>query len=155
MLWYRVSVIICAVVPTIVGPFLIWAYAPLILSHFWIGVPIGAIFLSCGFLAAVGVFEAVGERFSRMFNFNYGQARAWGSFGYAIMALVAGFTFVKNPHLNFWLGSVLGFILLLILIFWKSKEKFDIQRHIVEGDSDLVHPHPKWADYLMARCAVP
>ncbi|RRJ46214.1 MFS transporter, partial [Pseudomonas aeruginosa] len=129
----RGLLIFCAIFSTLVGPFFIWVYAPLIQSHFWIGVPIGAIFLSCGFLAAVGVFEAVGERFSRMFNFNYGQARAWGSFGYAIMALVAGFTFVKNPHLNFWLGSVLGFILLLILIFWKSKKEIDIKEHIEEG----------------------
>ncbi|MEJ7477585.1 MFS transporter, partial [Staphylococcus saprophyticus] len=85
---------------------------PLIQNVFWLGVALGAIFLSCGFLAAVGAYEAVGERFSRFFNFNYGQARAWGSFGYAVMALVAGFTFVINPHLNFWLGSLLGLILL-------------------------------------------
>ncbi|WP_270232693.1 MFS transporter [Staphylococcus warneri] len=147
----RGLLIFCAIFSTLVGPFFIWVYAPLIQSHFWIGVPIGAIFLSCGFLAAVGVFEAVGERFSRMFNFNYGQARAWGSFGYAVMALVAGFTFVKNPQLNFWLGSVLGFILLLILIFWKSKKEIDIKEHIEEGDSEAVPSFNKIVSLLKVK----
>lgn len=55
----------------------------------------GALFLSAGYLASVGVFEAVSERFSRLFGFEYGQARAWGSFGYALVALLAGFLFVK------------------------------------------------------------
>ncbi|HAR0835060.1 TPA: MFS transporter, partial [Enterococcus faecium] len=72
-------------------------------------------------LASVGVFEAVSERFSRLFGFEYGQARAWGSFGYALVALLAGFLFVKNPHLNFWAGSFFGSLLLLNLLFWNPK----------------------------------
>ena len=43
---------------------------------------------------------------SRRFGFEYGQARAWGSFGYAVAALIAGFMFTLNAYLIFWIGSV-------------------------------------------------
>ncbi|ADC88581.1 MULTISPECIES: MFS transporter [Staphylococcus] len=134
----RSLLIFCSLFSTFVGPFFIWLYAPLIQNVFWLGVALGAIFLSCGFLAAVGAYEAVGERFSRFFNFNYGQARAWGSFGYAVMALVAGFTFVINPHLNFWLGSLLGLILLLTIIFWKSDEEINAKERIEDNEDEAV-----------------
>lgn len=112
-----------AIISTLIGPFFIWVYAPLLLNHFMIGVWIGAVVLSTGFLSAVGILEAVTERFSRVFSFEYGQARAWGSFGYAIVALLAGIFFVINPHLNFWFGSLFGLLLLLILLFWVPKEE--------------------------------
>ena len=32
----------------------------------------------------------------------------WCSAGYALFALVAGFLFSIDPHLNFWTGSVMG-----------------------------------------------
>ncbi|WP_420877641.1 MFS transporter [Staphylococcus petrasii] len=134
----RTLLIFCSLFSTFVGPFFIWIYAPLIQSNYWLGVIVGAIFLSCGFLAAVGAYEAVGERFSRFFNFNYGQSRAWGSFGYAVMALVAGFTFVINPHLNFWLGSIIGFILLLVLIFWKTDAEQRAKDNIEHNEEDSI-----------------
>ncbi len=119
----RSLLIFCATMSTLVGPFFIWIYAPLIQNHFTIGIIVGSLFLSAGFLSAAGIYEAVSERFSRYFDFKYGQARAWGSFGYAISALVAGFLFVKNPEYNFWIGSILGLFLLLNLIFWKPKQE--------------------------------
>lgn len=36
-----------------------------------------------------------------------------------MVALVAGFLFTANPHLNFIMGSVFGIALLLIQLFWK------------------------------------
>lgn len=115
----RHLLICAATISTLVGPFFIWVYAPLLNSNFLLGLIIGSIVLSSGFLAAVGVYEAVTERFSRLFNFEYGQARAWGSFGYAMVALLAGFLFVISPDLNFWVGSAFGSLLLINLIFWK------------------------------------
>ncbi|MFD1670761.1 MFS transporter [Agrilactobacillus yilanensis] len=117
----RYLLIFSGVMATLVGPFFIWIYAPLIQSQFTLGVIIGSIVLSAGFLAMAGIFEAVTERFSRLFDFEYGQARAWGSFGYALVALLAGFLFVISPNLNFWFGSIFGFLLLLNLLFWKPK----------------------------------
>lgn len=64
---------------------------------------------------------------SRKHGFEYGQARAWGSFGYAIVALVAGFNFTVNPAINFWLGSAFGVLLLFILVLWKEPEAPDTE----------------------------
>lgn len=129
----RSLLIFCATISTLVGPFFIWIYAPLIQNHFTIGIIVGSLFLSAGFLSAAGIYEAVSERFSRYFDFKYGQARAWGSFGYAISALTAGFLFVKNPEYNFWIGSILGLFLLLNLIFWKPKQE-DRAKDVIRND---------------------
>ncbi|MDT3767953.1 oligosaccharide MFS transporter [Gleimia hominis] len=102
----------------LVGPFAQWIYRPLLESHFYLGAVAGAIFLSAAFLGSCGLFEAFVERLSRYTNFEFGQARMWGSFGYAIVALIAGFLFTVNPLLNFWIGSALGLLLLLIQLFW-------------------------------------
>lgn len=136
----RSLLIFCATMSTLVGPFFIWIYAPLIQNHFTIGIIVGSLFLSAGFLSAAGIYEAVSERFSRYFDFKYGQARAWGSFGYAISALVAGFLFVKNPEYNFWIGSILGLFLLLNLIFWKPKQEDKAKDEILDEDVDSSIP---------------
>ncbi|MDO4680589.1 MAG: MFS transporter [Aerococcus sp.] len=117
-----------SVLTTLVGPFFIYVYEPLIRSNFAMGLVAGSIFLSAGFLASVGVFEAVAERYSRLFHFEYGQARAWGSFGYAVVALLAGYLFVINPHLNFWCGSFFGLLLLLNVVFWRPEKNYDEKR---------------------------
>ena len=71
-------------------------------------------------MAGCSLFEAVTERYSRKFGFEYGQSRAWGSFGYAIVALCAGFLFNINPLLNFWVGSICGLGMLCIYAFLGS-----------------------------------
>ncbi|MBF0738951.1 MFS transporter [Staphylococcus arlettae] len=119
----RTLLIFCSTLSVLVGPFFVWLYGPLIESNFLVALFLGSLFLSAGFLSAAGIYEAVAEKFSRFFNFKYGQARAWGSFGYAVAALVAGFLFVINPNLNFWVGSLLGVFLLLVLVFWKPKNE--------------------------------
>lgn len=109
---------ICA---ALVGPFFIYAYEPMLNSNFTFGLVVGSIFLSAGFLATTGIYEALVERFSRVFKFEYGQARAWGSFGYAVVALLAGHLFVINPDINFWVGSFFGVLLLLNVCLWVPK----------------------------------
>ncbi|WP_323703802.1 MFS transporter [Mammaliicoccus sp. Dog046] len=136
----RTLLIFCATMSTLVAPFFIWIYAPLIQSNFSLGIVLGSLFLSAAFLSAAGIYEAVSERFSRYFDFKYGQARAWGSFGYAIFALIAGFLFVKNPDYNFWLGSLLGLFLLLNLIFWKPESENKAKREIINDDTDASIP---------------
>lgn len=117
----RHLLIFSGVCAALVGPFFIYAYEPMLHSNFTIGLVVGSIFLSAGFLATTGIYEALVERFSRVFKFEYGQARAWGSFGYAVVALLAGHLFVINPDLNFWIGSIFGVILLLNLCLWVPK----------------------------------
>lgn len=133
----RNLLIFCAVIASMIDPFFVWVYAPLLKSLFLLGIIAGAIVFSSAFIAAAGVFEAVAERFSRQFEFQYGWARSWGSFGYALAALLAGFLFAINPYLNFWVGSLFGILLLLNLIFWKPKAERALsleQTHQVNTD---------------------
>ncbi len=109
-----------AAISALVAPFMIFVYEPLLKSNFMLGVVLGSIVLSAGFMAGVGLLEALAERFSRRYNFEYGQARMWGSFGYAIVALIAGFLFTIDPHLNFYVGSLIGIVNLLLVVLWKS-----------------------------------
>ena len=83
----RKLVIVVSVIAACVGPFVQFVYAPMILAGGttrWIGALIGSIVLSAGFMSGCSLFEAVTERYSRKFGFEYGQSRAWGSFGYAL-----------------------------------------------------------------------
>ena len=116
----RTMQVIIAAMSALVAPFMIWVYEPLLKSNYMLGVVVGAIVLSAGFMAGVGLLEALSERFSRRYNFEYGQARMWGSFGYAIAALIAGFLFNVDPHYNFWVGSAIGIVNLLLVVLWKA-----------------------------------
>ena len=104
-----------------VGPFFTWVYAPMLAANFYVGAAIGAVYLSVSFLAACPVLEAVTERLSRRYSFEYGQARAWGSFGYAVSALCAGFLFTMNPNLIFWTSSAVAVIELIVLLALKPE----------------------------------
>ena len=99
------------------APFFTWGYVPMLEANFYVGAMVGAVYLATAYLAACPVFEAVTERLSRRYSFEYGQARAWGSFGYAVSALLAGFLFTINPYLVFWTGSAVALVLLLVMIF--------------------------------------
>ncbi|MGX7025235.1 MFS transporter [Vagococcus hydrophili] len=139
----RHLLIFTSCVSSLVGPFFIYIYGPLLKNNFTVGLGVGALFLSAGYLSAVGIFEAVSERFSRLFDFEYGQARAWGSLGYAVVALVAGFLFVKNPALNFWAGSFFGILLLLNLLFWKPKKEREENETLANEEAEASVPSIK------------
>ena len=105
-------------------------------ANFYVGAVVGAIYLAVSYLAACPVFEAVTERMSRRYHFEYGQARAWGSFGYAISALAAGFLFTVNPYLVFWTGSVVSTVLFLLLLFVKPENNAEnLARYEDKGES--------------------
>ena len=120
----------------LVGPFFTWVYVPLLSSNFYAGAVIGAVYLAVSFLAACPVFEAVTERLSRRFSFEFGQARAWGSFGYAISALCAGFLFTINPNLIFWTGSAVAAVNFFIVLTMRPENKPELcQPYEVKTDS--------------------
>ncbi|RSX54331.1 galactoside permease [Bifidobacterium goeldii] len=122
----RNLVIVTSIIAALVGPFVQFIYHPMLMAGGnirWAGALIGSIVLSAGFMAACSLLEAVTERYSRKFNFEYGQSRAWGSFGYAIVALCAGFMFNVNPMINFWVGSICGLAMLAIYAFWIPAEQ--------------------------------
>lgn len=125
------------------GPFFTWIYVPMLKSQFYVGVLLGSLYLSVAFLATSPTFEALAERMGRRFNFEYGQARAWGSFGYAVAALVAGFLFTINAYLIFWVGSAFAVVLLLVLIFFRpedDEEKLQQFENLAENQKEDKSP---------------
>lgn len=119
----RSLIIGVSVVMSLIGPFATWVYRPMLHANFLLGAVVGGVVLAAGFVGACGLFEAFVERLSRRHGFEFGQARMWGSFGYAIVALIAGFLFTINPSLNFWAGSILGVAVLLVQLFWRPTKE--------------------------------
>ncbi len=76
------------------GPFMIYVYEPLLQSNFFCRSNSGGrSFFGLGYLAGCGLLDSFTEKMARNFHFEYGTARAWGSFGYAIGAFFAGIFF--------------------------------------------------------------
>ena len=145
----RKLVIFVSAIAALVGPFVQFVDAPMLTAGGttrFIGVLIGSIVLSSGFMAGCSLFEALTERYSRKFGFEYGQSRAWGSFGYAIVALCAGFLFNINPLLNFWVGSICGLGMLCVYAFWvPAKQKEELKK---EADPNAAPTNPSFKEMI-------
>ncbi|WP_022794931.1 oligosaccharide MFS transporter [Marinococcus halotolerans] len=102
-----------------IAPFVIYVYEPLLLSSFYLGAVLGAIYLGAGFVAGAGFLESYTEKLSRKYDFEFGKSRMWGSLGYAVAALGAGALMSINPHINFWLASAAGVLFLALNLFFK------------------------------------
>jgi OHS family lactose permease-like MFS transporter len=141
-----IALIACQV---FLAPFFTWVYVPMLEANFYVGAVVGAIYLAVSYLAACPVFEAVTERMSRRFHFEFGQARAWGSFGYAISALAAGFLFTISPYLVFWTGSAVSAVLLALLLFMKpEKDEGNLARYEDKEESLKDSKTPSMKDIL-------
>ena len=145
----RQRVIFISAVAACVGPFVQFVYQPMLTAGGttrFIGVLLGSIVLSAGFMAGCSMFEAVTERYSRKFGFEYGQSRAWGSFGYAVVALCAGFLFNINPMLNFWVGSICGLGMLCVYAFWvPAEQKEELKK---EADPNAAPTNPSFKEMV-------
>lgn len=113
LIWFQ------SVVLVFIGPFLIYVYEPLLLTNFYLGAILGAVYLGAGFVAGAGFLETYTEKISRKYDFEFGKSRMWGSLGYAVAAFGAGTLLSINPHINFWLASVAGVFFLLLNFFFK------------------------------------
>lgn len=125
--------IFIALLMSLTGPFVTWVYKPALETNLLLGATIGGLFLATAFTGSVGLLEAYVDRLSRRTAFEYGQARMWGSFGYAVGALAAGIIFTINPILIFWMGSVFGLVLLATQLWWRLEVPRDEQ--VPEGSS--------------------
>ena len=145
----RKLVIFISAVAACVGPFVQFVYQPMLTAGGttrFIGVLLGSIVLSAGFMAGCSLFEAITERYSRKFGFEYGQSRAWGSFGYAVVALCAGFLFNINPMLNFWVGSICGLGMLCVYAFWvPAEQKEELKK---EADPNAAPTNPSFKEMV-------
>lgn len=119
----------------LIGPFMIYVYEPLLRHDFILGACIGAPVLSAGFISGCALVDSFIERISRLFGFEFGPARFWGSFGYAAATFVAGILFGINPHINFWMASAVAAIFFTINILFKPKH---YSQSSPESDNNLV-----------------
>ena len=119
----------------LIGPFMIYVYEPLLKHDFILGACIGAPVLSAGFISGCALVDSFIERISRLFGFEFGPARFWGSFGYAAATFVAGILFGINPHINFWMASAVAAIFFTINILFKPKH---YSQSSPESDNHLV-----------------
>jgi MFS transporter, OHS family, lactose permease len=110
-----------SIIMVLIGPFLIYVYEPLLRHDFIWGVCLGAPVLSASFISGSALIDSFIERISRLFGFEFGSARFWGSFGYAAATFVAGILFGIDPHINFWMASGVAVIFLTINIIFKPK----------------------------------
>ena len=113
-----------SIIMLLIGPFLIYVYEPLLRNNFILGVCIGAPVLSAGFISGCALIDSFIERISRLFGFEFGPARFWGSFGYAAATFVAGILFGINPHINFWMASAVAAIYFTINLIYKPTQQF-------------------------------
>ncbi|MDF7670067.1 oligosaccharide MFS transporter [Orbaceae bacterium ESL0721] len=113
LIWFQSIIITCA------APFLIYVYEPLLKQDFYLGVISGSLFLGLGWVAGMGLIDSYCEKISRAFNFEFGQCRTWGCIAYAAGTFIAGILISINPHLNFWMASVVGIVFMILNITFK------------------------------------
>lgn len=147
-LMWVISIILIAT-----GPFLIYVYEPLLKSNFIVGVILGSVLFSLGYLSACGLIDSYVEKISRKFGFEYGQARLWGCLGYAAAAAIGGLFFSINPHFNFWAVSLVGILFFITNICYKPakalkrkevQDKSDSYNSITLNDFVIIFKNPKF-----------
>lgn len=133
-----------AIAMSLTGPFVTWVYRPLLDTNLVLGAIVGSAFLATSFTGSIGLMEAYGDRLSRRTGFECGQARMWGSAGFALATFIAGFVFTVNPNSVFWIASLVGLLLLGALLFWK----LDLSSH---APADTVSTSPSLSE-IAAIC---
>ncbi len=127
---------VCAV-SALMAPFFIFVYQPLLLSHTLVGIIIGALYLSLGWYAGVAASESYADRFSRLYNLEFGRIRMWGSLGWALAASLSGVLFNLTPLANFVVSSGTSVLMLLMLISLKIGDE-QLRSNNVISDNKIV-----------------
>lgn len=96
------------------GPFFIFILGPLLQINILLGSIVGGFYLGMVFNGGAPAIEAYVDKISRRSGFEFGRARMFGCFGWAICASFVGLMISKNIDLVFWLCS--GFALLLLIL---------------------------------------
>lgn len=108
---------------TMVAPFFIFVYKPLLLSYTLAGIIAGAIFLALGWYAGVAANESYMDRLSRLYGTEFGRIRMMGSIGSTAGASVSGLLFNISPNINLTISSIGAVIMLLVLLSVKVDEQ--------------------------------
>lgn len=125
-------VLILSVLLILIAPFMIYVYAPLLTQHLYLGVSLGAIYLGGVFIAGVGALETYIERIGRVSQFEFGQARMWGSLGWAFATFWAGRLIAIDPNYNFYLASVSALCCFVLFCLVSVESSSPTTRHILQ-----------------------
>ncbi|HZH61177.1 MAG TPA: oligosaccharide MFS transporter [Metabacillus sp.] len=106
-----------------IGPFVQFAFIPLLQINAVFGAVVGGAFLSLCLNGGVGVVEAYIERCTRENNYEYGHVRLFGSLAGGTAAFIGGIMFVRNPYSIFWACTVSAIVLGVLL--WALRVKND------------------------------
>ena len=97
-----------------------------------------AIYLGTVLVGGVGAVESYCERASRHIGFEYGNARLWGSLGYALAASSSGFFLRLNPQIACYITSAAGILFMLILASLDTRQlQPDQERRYAERTNSL------------------
>ncbi|MCM3029929.1 oligosaccharide MFS transporter [Niallia sp. MER 6] len=97
------------------GPFFSYVFISLLDLNIIAGALLGSVYLSSVLYGGVGVIESYIERASRANKFEYGRARLFGSVAGATATFVSGLLFVAHPFSIFWVASLSGIVLSILL----------------------------------------
>jgi len=105
-------VVLCLV---FIGPFVQFAFIPLLRINPIFGSIVGGAFLSLCLNGGVGVVEAYIERSTRASHYEYGHVRLFGSLAGGTAAFIGGLMFVHNSYSIFWACTISALVLGVLL----------------------------------------
>lgn len=122
------------VISACMAPFFVYIYQPLLLTHTFVGIVVGALYLSLGWYAGVAASESYADRFSRLYKMEFGQIRMWGSLGWALAASVSGILFNLTPTYNFMVSSITSLLMLLVMVSLKISDEKLKNNNVIAND---------------------
>jgi OHS family lactose permease-like MFS transporter len=116
-----------------IGPFVTYAFIPLIQFNSVFGAFVGGAYLSLCLNGGVGVVESYIERSSRANDFEYGHVRLFGSLAGGTASFIGGIMFVQNPYSIFW-AATCSAIILGVLLWAVRIRKLDYEKNDSKKD---------------------
>ena len=151
---------VIALVSITVFPFFFYVYRPLLLHSLYLGIALGAIFLSLGYYSGVAAAESYLDRFGRLFDLEFGRLRMWGAVGSVLSAASTGYIFNINPMINFGISSVGALVILIIVLTLKIDVSDEVKSRIVAKEKTtlkdvtaLFHMRSFWT-FVLYVCGV-
>ena len=114
-----------------VFPFFFYIYKPLLQHVLYLGIVVGAVFLSMGYYAGCAAAESYLDRFGRLFDLVFGQIRMWGAIGSVFSAASTGYIFNINPMINFGISSIGALVILIIVMTMKIEVSDEVKSRII------------------------
>ncbi len=141
-----------AVLVLLCGFFFAFVYRPLLTTYTAAGAVAGGVYLGVTFIAGSFAIESYVDRAGRKYGFEFSRVRLWGSLGFAAAAFFSGSLFNIDPRINFFLASLAGLLMLLVLYLTPiqaSEEEMQDCRRLRLTDALAVLQLPKFWSFMV------